>query len=119
MQEKTKEQIAHQALHAEEKITAAEIYCANLISEELAKRGIKPNSYSWKMTVNRSADLLAAHREEIRSMYRSSKGLLRQWMLKNCGLDDMKIREKMQRIGLNGNPEHDFKLLQQLGGGRH
>lgn len=55
----------------EDAVTNAEIYAVKVIEEELNRKGIAPNSIERKIIITRTADVLAAHREEVRDMSES------------------------------------------------
>ena len=64
-------------------ITSAELYAAAVVEEELKKAGIKAASIEGQALIIYTANLLAAHREEIREMYKTSQALLRRWIVEH------------------------------------
>lgn len=99
-------------------VTKAEIYAVKVIEEELNRKGIAPNSIERKIIITRTADVLAAHREEVRDMYKKSGSLLRDWIMKMSGVKDLIAFKRMKQLGFTGNVMHDMKIMGQKGGKR-
>lgn len=87
----------------EQAVTKAEIYAVKVIEEELNRKGIAPESIERKIIITRTADVLAAHREEVRDMYKKSGLLLQDWIIKMSGIEDLTAFRKMKRLGLTGD----------------
>lgn len=102
----------------EQAVTKAEIYAVKVIEEELNRKGIAPESIERKIIITRTADVLAAHREEVRDMYKKSGLLLQDWIIKMSGIEDLTAFRKMKRLGLTGDVMQDMKVMEQKGGKR-
>ena len=102
----------------EQAVTKAEIYAVKVIEEELNRKGIAPESIERKIIITRTADVLAAHREEVRDMYKKSGLLLQDWIIKMSGIEDLTAFRKMKRLGLTGDVMQDMKMMEQKGGKR-
>lgn len=102
----------------EQTVTKAEIYAVKVIEEELNRKGIAPESIERKIIITRTADVLAAHREEVRDMYKKSGLLLQDWIIKMSGIEDLTAFRKMKRLGLTGDVMQDMKIMEQKGGKR-
>ena len=97
----------------EQAVTKAEIYAVKVIEEELNRKGIAPNSVERKNIITRTADVLAAHREEVRDMYKKSGLLLQDWIIKMSGIKDLTAFRKMKRLGFTGDIMHDMKIMEE------
>lgn len=95
-------------------VTAAEIYAAKVIEEELKRKGIETESLERKIIITRTADVLAAHREEVRDMYKKSKQLLAGWIVKMSGIEGLTAFRKMKRLGFTGDIMHDMKIMEEM-----
>lgn len=95
-------------------VTAAEIYAAKVIEEELYRKGITQNSVERKIIIMRTADVLAAHREEVRDMYKKSKQLLADWIVNMIGIIDLTTFRKMKQLGFTGDIAHDMKIMEKM-----
>ena len=95
-------------------VTAAEIYAVKVIEEELNRKGIAPESIERKIIITRTADVLAAHREEVRHMYRQSRLILAEWIVKMSGIRDLTAFRKMKRLGFTGDIMHDMKIMEEM-----
>lgn len=102
----------------EQAVTKAEIYAVKVIEEELNRKGIAPESIERKIIITRTADVLAAHREEVRDMYKKSGLLLQDWIIKMSGIEDLTAFRKMKRLGLTDDVMQDMKIMEQKGGKR-
>lgn len=102
----------------EQAVTAAEIYAVKVIEEELNRKGIAPESIERKIIITRTADVLVAHREEVRDMYKKSRQLLAGWIVKMSGIEDLTAFRKMKRLGFTGDVMKDMKIMEQKGGKR-
>lgn len=89
-----------------------------VIEEELNRKGIAQNSFERKIIITRTADAMAAHREEIRDMYKKSGSLLKEWITKMSGIEDLIAFKKMKQIGFTGDVMQDMKTMEQKGGKR-
>lgn len=98
----------------EQAVTAAEIYAVKVIEEELNRKGIAPESIERKIIITRTTDVLAAHREEVRDMYKKSRQLLAGWIVKMSGIEDMTAFRKMKRLGFTGGIMHDMKIMEEM-----
>lgn len=98
----------------EQAVTKAEIYAVKVIEEELNRKGIAPNSIERKIIITRTADVLAAHREEVRDMYKKSGLLLQDWIIKMSGIKDLTAFRKMKRLGFTGDIMHDMKIMEEM-----
>ena len=98
----------------EQAVTAAEIYAVKVIEEELNRKGIAQNSIERKIIITRTADVLAAHREEVRDMYKKSGLLLQDWIIKMSGIKDLTAFRKMKRLGFTGDIMHDMKIMEEM-----
>ena len=98
----------------EQAVTKAEIYAVKVIEEELNRKGIAPNSIKRKIIITRTADVLAAHREEVRDMYKKSGLLLQDWIIKMSGIKDLTAFRKMKRLGFTGDIMHDMKIMEEM-----
>lgn len=87
----------------EDAVTKAEIYAVKVIEEELNRKGIAPNSIERKIIITRTADVLAAHKEEVRDMYKKSGLLLQDWIIKMSGIKDLIAFKKMKQLGFTGD----------------
>ena len=105
-------------MHLDQAVTKAEIYAVKVIEEELNRKGIAPNSIERKIIITRTADVLAAHKEEVRDMYKKSGLLLKDWITKMSGIEDLTAFWKMKRLGFTGNVMQDMKIMEQKGGKR-
>ena len=94
-------------------ITEAEIYAVKVIQDELKKQGIEKQSLNGRVAITRTADVLAHHREEVRDMYKKSKGLLAEWIIRESHIKDLKVFKKMQEIGFTGDVLKDMDILEQ------
>lgn len=103
-------------LDEEKPITEAEIYAAKAIREELEAARIREGSRVWRMVTLRAAKVMSAHRQEVRDMYKTSKALMRGWIIKESGLRDYKALARFNEIGLTGNVLKDLEILE--GGNR-
>lgn len=99
-------------------VTKAEIYAAKVIEEELNKKGVGQYSIERRIILTRTADVLAAHREEVRDMYKKSKLLLQDWIMKTSGIKDLIAFRRMKQLGLTGNVMQDMKTMEKKGGKR-
>ena len=97
----------------EDVVTAAEIYAAKVIEEELNRKGIAQNSIERKIIITRTADVLAAHREEARDMYKKSGSLLKDWITKMSGIKDLIAFKKVKQIGFTGDVMRDMKTIEK------
>lgn len=97
----------------EDAVTKAEIYAAKVIEEELDRKGITPNSIERKIIITRTADVLVAHREEVRDMFKKSGLLLRDWIIKMSGIKDLIAFKKMKQLGFTGNVIQDMKKMEE------
>ena len=100
-------------LHLEQVVTKAEIYAVKVIEEELNRKGIAPNSIERKIIITRTADVLAAHKEEVRDMYKKSGLLLQDWIIKMSGIKDLTAFRKMKRLGFTGDVMQDMKKMEE------
>lgn len=100
-------------LHLDQAVTKAEIYAVKAIEEELNRKGIAPNSIERKIIITRTADVLAAHREEVRDMYKKSGLLLQDWIIKMSGIKDLTAFRKMKRLGFTGDVMQDMKKMEE------
>jgi SOS response regulatory protein OraA/RecX len=100
-------------LHLDQAVTKAEIYAVKVIEEELNRKGIAPNIIERKIIITRTADVLAAHREEVRDMYKKSGLLLRDWIIKMSGIKDLTAFRKMKRLGFTGDVMQDMKKMEE------
>lgn len=100
-------------LHLDQAVTKAEIYAVKVIEEELNRKGIAPNSIERKIIITRTADVLAAHREEVRDMYKKSGLLLQDWIIKMSGIKDLTAFRKMKRLGFTGDAMQDMKKMEE------
>lgn len=98
----------------EDAVTKAEIYAAKVIEEELNRKDIKTESLERKIIITRTADVLAAHREEVRDMYKKSRQLLAGWIVKMSGIEDLTAFRKMKRLGFTGDIMHDMKIMEEM-----
>lgn len=105
-------------LHLDQAVTKAEIHAVKVIVEELNRKGIAPNSIEEKIIIARTADVLAAHREEVRDMYKKSGLLLQDWIMKMSGIKDMIAFKRMKQLGFTGDVVQDMKIMEQKGGKR-
>lgn len=106
------ERIGGQQTGADNPITAAEVYAAKAIQKELEASRIRSGSRVWRMVTLRAARVMAAHRQEVRDMYQTSKALLREWITKESGLRDFRALAKFNEIGLTGNVLKDLEVLE-------
>lgn len=97
----------------EDAVTNAEIYAVKVIEEELNRKGIAPNSIERKIIITRTADVLAAHREEVRDMYKKSGSLLQDWIIKMSGIKDLIVFKKMKQLGFTGDIMQDMKKMEE------
>ena len=95
-------------------VTAAEIYAVKVIEEELNRKGIAPKSIERKIIITRTADVLAAHREEVRDMYKKSRQLLADWIVKASGIRELTAFRKMKQLGFTGDIMHDMKIMEEM-----
>lgn len=102
----------------EQAVTKAEIYAVKVIEEELNRKGIAPNSIERKIVITRTVDALAAHKEEVRDMYKKSGTLLKDWIMKMSGIKDLIAFKRMKQLGFTGNVMQDMKIMEQKGGRR-
>lgn len=100
-------------LHLDQAVTKAEIYAVKVIEEELNRKGIAQNSIERKIIITRTADVLAAHREEVRDMYKKSGLLLQDWIIKMSGIKDLTAFRKMKRLGFTGDVMQDMKKMEE------
>ena len=98
----------------EQAVTAAEIYAVKVIEEELNRKSIVPESIERKIIITRTADVLSAHREEVRDMYKKSRQLLAGWIVKMSGIEDLTAFRKMKRLGFTGDIMHDMKIMEEM-----
>lgn len=98
----------------EDAVTKAEIYAVKVIEEELNRKDIKTESLERKIIITRTADVLAAHREEVRDMYKKSRQLLAGWIVKMSGIEDLTSSRKMKRLGFTGDIMHDMKIMEEM-----
>ena len=97
----------------EDAVTKAEIYAAKVIEEELNRKGIAQNSIERKIIITRTADVLAAHREEVRDMYKKSGLLLQDWIMKMSGIKDLIAFKRMKQLGFTGDIMQDMKKMEE------
>lgn len=97
----------------EQAVTKAEIYAVKVIEEELNRKGIAPESIERKIIITRTADVLTAHREEVRDMYKKSGLLLQDWIIKMSGIEDLTAFRKMKRLGFTGDIMQDMKKMEE------
>jgi SOS response regulatory protein OraA/RecX len=97
----------------EQAVTKAEIYAVKVIEEELNRKGITQNSIERKIIITRTADVLTAHREEVRDMYKKSGLLLQDWIIKMSGIKDLTAFRKMKRLGFTGDVMQDMKKMEE------
>lgn len=97
----------------EQAVTKAEIYAVKVIEEELNRKGIAPESIERKIIITRTADVLAAHREEVRDMYKKLGLLLQDWIIKMSGIEDLTAFRKMKRLGFIGDIMQDMKKMEE------
>lgn len=95
-------------------VTDAEVYAVKCITEAMKKGGVPEGGEYWQTVVRRTTDLLKYHREEVRSMYKASKKMLRDWIVKESGAAQFAAFTKMMRIGLTGDVMHDMKILEEV-----
>lgn len=100
-------------LYPSQAVTEAEIYAAKIVEEELQREGITTESYEWRIIITRTADVLAAHREEVRDVYTRSKDFLADWILRMSGIKDLEAFRKMKRIGFTGNIADDMRKMER------
>ena len=100
-------------LHLDQAVTKAEIYAVKVIEEELNRKGIAQNSIERKIIITRTADVLAAHREDVRDMYKKSGLLLQDWIIKMSGIKDLTAFRKMKRLGFTGDVMQDMKKMEE------
>lgn len=98
----------------EQAVTAAEIYAVKVIEEELNRKGIAPESIERKIITTRTADVLAAHREEVRDMYKKSRQLLAGWIVKMSGIEDLIAFKRMKQLGFTGDVMQDMKKMEEM-----
>lgn len=94
-------------------VTKAEIYAVKVIEEELHRKGIAQNSIERKIIITRTADVLAAHREEVRDMYKKSGLLLQDWIIKMSGIKDLIVFKRMKQLGFTGDVMQDMKKMEE------
>nr|DAP86365.1 MAG TPA: hypothetical protein [Caudoviricetes sp.] len=107
--DKEKEMENKERLRLTEVITAAEIYAVKVIEEELKRKGI--GRHEGQIVIMRVAEVLTAHKEEVRDMYKKSEKLLGDWIIEMSGINNMKAFEEMNRLGITGDVLHDMKTL--------
>ena len=83
----------------EDAVTKAEIYAVKVIER--------------KIIITRTADVLAAHREEVRDMYKKSGLLLQDWIIKMSGIKDLIAFKKMKQLGFTGDVMQDMKKMEE------
>ena len=101
-------------LHLDQAVTKAEIYAVKMIEEELNRKGIAQNSIERKIIIARTADVLAAHKEEVRDMYKKSGLLLQDWIMKMSGIKDLIAFKRMKQLGFTGDIMHDMKIMEEM-----
>ncbi len=101
-------------LHLDQAVTKAEIYAVKVIEEELNRKGIAQNSIERKIIIARTADVLAAHKEEVRDMYKKSGLLLQDWIMKMSGIKDLIAFKRMKQLGFTGDIMHDMKIMEEM-----
>lgn len=111
----TAREIMSEVLGAGKPITEAEVYATKVIKEELEAAKIREGSGEWNVFTERAAEIMAAHRQEVRDMYQTSKALLREWITKESGLRDFRALAKFNEIGLTGNVLKDLEILEGRG----
>lgn len=92
-------------------ITAAELYAINVVKEEFKASGIKTTSIEGQALIRHTANFLAAHRKEIRKMYKTSQDLLRRWIVEQSGISRSAAFRRMAAIGFTGNIMEDIKRI--------
>lgn len=97
----------------EQAVTKAEIYAVKVIEEELNRKGIAPESIERKIIITQTADVLAAHREEARDMYKKSRQLLAGWIVKMSGIEDLTAFKRMKQMGFTGDVMQDMKKMEE------
>lgn len=100
-------------LHLDQAVTKAEIYAVKVIEEELNRKGIAQNSIERKIIITRTADVLAAHKEEVRDMYKKSGLLLQDWIMKMSGIKDLIAFKRMKQLGFTGDVMKDMKKMEE------
>ena len=100
-------------LHLDQAVTKAEIYAVKVIEEELNRKGIAQNSIERKIIITRTADVLAAHKEEVRDMYKKSGLLLQDWIMKMSGIKDLIAFKRMKQLGFTGDVMQDMKKMEE------
>lgn len=98
-------------LRLNEAVTAAEIYAVKEVQKELKRQGISEKSFEGRDAIARAGEALAAHREEVRDMYRKSKKLLANWIVQQAHIGDTVAFVTMKWLGFNGNVKHDMECL--------
>lgn len=92
-------------------MTDAECYCIAAITEATIQ--LKYNRKKAQEVGERAAAVLLAHAQEIESMYADSKQQLKEWILRQVGLEDAQIEQTAKRLGLTGDPLRDYATLQE------
>lgn len=95
-------------------VTDAEVYAVKCITEAMKKGGVPESSRYWQTVVEKTTELLKYHREEVRSMYKTSKMMLRDWIVKESGAAQFAAFTKMMRMGLTGDVMRDMKILEEV-----
>lgn len=95
-------------------VTDVEVYAVRCITEAMKKGGVPEGGKYWQTVVEKTTELLKYHREEVRSMYKASKTMLRDWIVKESGAAQFAVFTKMMRMGLTGDVMHDMKILEEV-----
>ena len=92
-------------------LSDADCCCIAAINEAAIQLGY--NCEQAREVGERAAAVMLKHTQEIENMYTDSKQRLKEWILQQVGLEDARVEQTAKRIGLTGNPLHDYAILQQ------
>lgn len=92
-------------------LTDAECYCIAAITEATIQ--LEYNRKQAREVGERAAAVMLKHTQEIENMYADSKQQLKEWILRQVGLKDAQIEQTAKRLGLTGDPLHDYAMLQE------
>lgn len=95
-------------------VTRIEAYCLNTVLQALSSAGLKPKDDRYMQISRATAKLVIRDRKAIWIRYRMSKEGLKEWILWKVGLRKNPVFEKMKRMGLTGDVQHDMEVLKCL-----
>ena len=105
--------MGNERMEGQPAITDAEVFCVRAVSEAMDAAGMHEGQQPYETVKKRMVELLTLHREEVRSMYASSKQMLKKWVMRESGAENVVAFRRLEQLGLTGDIMHDLKMMEK------